>query len=61
LRVERGAARGRRVFQWLAQHHVVCDWREPDIIRVSHVPLYNSFEDGFRFVERLQQALQQNE
>ena len=61
LRVEGGAARGRRVFQWLAQHQVVCDWREPDIIRVSHVPLYNSFEDGFRFVERLQQALQENE
>jgi kynureninase len=57
LRVEGGAGRGRGVFQWLMQHDVVCDWREPDIIRVSHVPLYNSFEDAFNFVERLQEAL----
>jgi kynureninase len=59
LRIDGGAARGRGVFRWLTQHGVVGDWREPDIIRVSHVPLYNSFEDLFNFVERLQQALRQ--
>lgn len=61
FRVEGGAARGRRVFQWLMQHEVVCDWREPDIIRVSHAPLYNSFEDVFNFVARLQQALRETD
>lgn len=59
LRVEGSAARGRSVFRWLGQHGVVCDWREPDIIRVSHAPLYNSFEDVFNFVERLRQALRE--
>jgi kynureninase len=57
LRLKGGVARGRAVFKWLAEHSVVCDWREPDIIRVAPVPLYNSFEDAFLFVERLEQAL----
>lgn len=57
LRLEGGVARGRAVFKWLTEHGVVCDWREPDIIRVAPAPLYNSFEDAFLFVERLEQAL----
>jgi len=59
LRIDGGAERGRRVFSWLMQHGVVCDWREPDIIRVSHVPLYNSFGDAFNFVERLERGLRE--
>jgi kynureninase len=35
----------------------VCDWRAPDILRVAPVPLYNTFQDVFRFAERLDQAL----
>jgi kynureninase len=57
LRLRGGVARGRAVFKWLGEHGVVCDWREPAIIRVAPVPLYNSFEDAFLFVERLEQAL----
>ncbi|MGH7105046.1 MAG: kynureninase [Acetobacteraceae bacterium] len=57
LRLKGGVASGRAVFKWLMEHGVVCDWREPDIIRVAPVPLYNSFEDAFLFVERLEQAL----
>ena len=30
---------------------IITDFREPDVIRVAPVPLYNSFEDVFKFVE----------
>ncbi len=36
---------------------VISDWREPDVIRVAPVPLYNSFEDVFIFTERLKNIL----
>jgi kynureninase len=50
-------ANGARVFKWLSEHGVIVDWREPDIIRVAPVPLYNRFEDVFHFAKRLSEAL----
>jgi kynureninase len=41
----------------LAHHGVIGDWREPDIFRVAPVPLYNSYQDVYRFVKRLSEAL----
>jgi kynureninase len=48
---------GKKVFDRITQAGVIADWREPDVIRVAPVPLYNSFEDVFRFVEIFKNAL----
>jgi kynureninase len=48
---------GRSVFERLESSGVATDWREPDVIRVAPVPLYNTFEEVFRFVEVLRNAL----
>lgn len=37
---------------------VISDWREPDVIRIAPTPLYNSFEDVFRFAQKLQSILE---
>lgn len=36
---------------------IVCDKRKPDVIRVAPVPMYNSFEDVWRFMDVLRSAL----
>lgn len=49
----------RSLHQALMEAGVISDWREPDVIRVAPAPLYNSFEDVFRFVERLKALLRE--
>lgn len=45
------------LFDKITEAGVIADWREPDVIRVAPVPLYNSFEDVFLFVEKLKAAM----
>jgi kynureninase len=45
------------VFHRLEEQNVIVDWREPNVIRIAPAPLYNSYEDVFRFSERLETAL----
>jgi len=45
--------RGREVFDKLTDAGVVADWREPNVIRIAPVPLYNTFEDCYRLYEVL--------
>lgn len=40
---------GRRLLEMFKDEGVVCDFREPDIIRATPAPLYNTFEDVYRF------------
>ena len=40
-------SKGKQIFDGLMANHVLGDWREPDVIRLSAVPLYNSFEDVY--------------
>ena len=42
---------GKQIFQQLVAHNVLGDWREPNVIRLSPVPMYNSFEDVFLCAE----------
>jgi len=51
LRVVRGREAGRALFDHLGANGVIGDWREPDVIRIAPVPLYNSHVDCARFVD----------
>ena len=48
---------GKRIFSSLLKEGIMVDWREPDVIRLAPVPLYNTFEEVFRFGEALRRAL----
>jgi kynureninase len=48
---------GKNIFDKLSKAGVIADWREPDVIRVAPVPLYNSFEDVWRFADILSDAI----
>lgn len=54
LRVAGGRAQGRSLFEYLQSVGVLGDWREPDVIRVAPVPLYNRFSDLHRLVEQVE-------
>ncbi len=42
---------GKNLFDFLETQGIMPDWREPDVIRLSPVPMYNSFEDVYRIGE----------
>ncbi|WP_317173525.1 kynureninase [Hymenobacter montanus] len=47
--------RGRELFDYLARQGIIADWREPNVIRLAPVPLYNSFQDVARTGAALRQ------
>ncbi|HTD40737.1 MAG TPA: kynureninase [Mucilaginibacter sp.] len=48
---------GKATFNYLAENGVIGDWREPDVIRLSPVPLYNSFKDVYEAAKHLDRSL----
>jgi kynureninase len=45
------------IFDTLTEKGVIADWREPDVIRISPVPMYNSFEDAWKFYQLLKESI----
>ncbi|MEO6079332.1 MAG: kynureninase [Steroidobacteraceae bacterium] len=60
MRLYAGREAGRRVFEDLGASGVVADWREPDILRIAPVPLYNRFAELAVFCDLLEVALRQH-
>lgn len=63
---EKGAQRsvlthgsGKELFDYLTANGVIADWREPNVIRMAPVPLYNSYYDVYRFGEILKSGVNQ--
>jgi kynureninase len=54
IRVIGGRERGRALFEYLAANGVLGDWREPDVIRISPAPLYNTHNDVLRFAQAVE-------
>ena len=50
-------AKRKRVFDTLTKAGMMADWREPNVIRIAPVPLYNSFEEVWQFANILRQIL----
>jgi kynureninase len=48
---------GKSLFDKITKMGVIADWREPNVIRIAPVPLYNSFEDVYRFGACLEKAI----
>ena len=57
LRINRPPHAARRCHELLRAAGVLGDWREPDVLRLSPVPLYNSYADVFTAVQALADAL----
>ncbi len=47
----------KKLYDRLTKKGVIADWREPDVIRVAPVPLYNSYEDVYLFAKKLRSVI----
>jgi kynureninase len=49
--------RGKEIYQQLMNKGFYVDWREPSVIRLAPVPLYNTFEEVWKFGEELKRII----
>jgi kynureninase len=57
LRIARPPAAAKRCHDLLTEAGVICDWREPDVIRLAPIPLYNSYGDVLAAVDAMSHAV----
>jgi kynureninase len=57
VRLKRSAQAARVIHAELTDLGFICDWREPDVIRVAPVPLYNTFVEVWEFADALSSLL----
>jgi kynureninase len=57
LRIARPPAAAKRCHELLTAAGVVADWREPDVLRLAPIPLYNSYSDVAAAVDALSRAV----
>ncbi len=48
---------GKQVFERISKAGIIADWREPDVIRLSPVPLYNTFEEVYQCGQILAESI----
>lgn len=48
---------GKKIFKRLIRNGFILDWREPNVMRLAPVPLYNTFQEVYRFVELLKSSI----
>jgi kynureninase len=48
---------GKAIYDGLINEGIMVDWREPDVIRLAPVPLYNRFEDVWNFYQTIQRLI----
>lgn len=48
---------GKSMFDFITSQGVIADWREPNVIRLAPVPLYNSFEDIYHLGQIIEKAI----
>ncbi|RMG09290.1 MAG: kynureninase [Acidobacteria bacterium] len=53
-------SKNREILEYLIANGVTVDWREPDVIRVAPVPLYNTFSEVFEFSQILKNVVLSN-
>jgi kynureninase len=57
IRLNRTREQARAAFEALNRRAIVGDWREPNVIRVAPIPMYNTFVDAWEFTAALEQCL----
>jgi kynureninase len=48
---------GKKIFDSLMEQGIIVDWREPNVIRLAPVPLYNTFADVWKFYKAIKKMI----